>query len=167
VSAVIDAVATRRAVGQPLDRIDGHAKVTGAARFAADEPAFESPGHEAGTDAATDDRSAQDGLAILVAEDNDINALLTRHLLSRLGQRPVMAATGGDAVSAFVAAQSTGTPFDLVLMDLHMPGMDGIEAAHRIRCSKADKYQGKRLTTCFEDGTQCKACKAKFEEVHS
>jgi hypothetical protein len=40
------------------------------------------------------------------------------------------------------------------------------EAAHRIRCPKADKYQGKRLTTCFEDGTQCKACKAKFEEVH-
>jgi xanthine dehydrogenase YagR molybdenum-binding subunit len=38
VSAVIDAVATRRAVGQPLDRIDGHAKVTGAARFAADAP---------------------------------------------------------------------------------------------------------------------------------
>jgi hypothetical protein len=41
------------------------------------------------------------------------------------------------------------------------------EAAHRIRCPKADDYKGKRLTTCFEDGTQCKACKAKFEEVHA
>ena len=37
-STLIDAVATRRAVGQPLDRIDGHAKVTGAARYAADAP---------------------------------------------------------------------------------------------------------------------------------
>jgi xanthine dehydrogenase YagR molybdenum-binding subunit len=38
VSAVIEAVAAQRSVGQPLDRIDGHAKVTGAARYAADAP---------------------------------------------------------------------------------------------------------------------------------
>jgi signal transduction histidine kinase/CheY-like chemotaxis protein len=76
------------------------------------------------------------GLAILVAEDNDINALLARHLLTKLGHRPVMAADGGDAVAAFVAARAAGTPFDLVLMDLHMPGMGGIEAARRIRATE-------------------------------
>ena len=73
-----------------------------------------------------------------MAEDNEINALLARHLMTRLGHRPVMAATGGEAVDAFVAALDTETPFDLVLIDLHMPGMDGIEAARRMRAAEPD-----------------------------
>ena len=77
-------------------------------------------------------------LAILVAEDNEINASLTRHLLARLGHRAVMAATGTEAFAAFVAAQSTGAPFDLVLVDLHMPGIDGIETARRMRATERD-----------------------------
>jgi len=75
-------------------------------------------------------------LAILVAEDNDINALLARNLLTRLGHRPVMAADGRDAVAAYAAARAAGAPFDLVFMDMHMPGMNGIEAACRIRAAE-------------------------------
>jgi hypothetical protein len=40
------------------------------------------------------------------------------------------------------------------------------EAAHRVRCPKADDYKGARMTKCFEDGTQCAACKAKYAEKH-
>ena len=66
-----------------------------------------------------------------------INALLVRNLLTRLGHRPVMAADGGEAAAAFVAARAAGTPFDLVLMDLHMPGINGIEAAGLIRAAES------------------------------
>lgn len=76
------------------------------------------------------------GLAILLAEDNDINALLARALLAKLGHRPVLAANGRDAVAAWSAAHAAGMPFDLVLMDLHMPEMSGIEAAARIRAGE-------------------------------
>ena len=77
------------------------------------------------------------GLSVLVAEDNEINALLMRSLLTRLGHHAVITTNGEEALESWLAAKSAGTPYDLVLMDIQMPQLDGIETTKQIRAREA------------------------------
>ena len=70
-------------------------------------------------------------LKILLAEDNPVNALLVRELLRRRGHVVEHVSTGDAAVSSCAEQR-----FDLVVMDLHMPGLDGIEATRQIRAAE-------------------------------
>ena len=78
-----------------------------------------------------DDRVAPvrfSGLRVLLAEDNPVGALLAMSLLRREGCLVETAGTGDEVLSAL-----TQDRFDLVLMDMRMPGMDGVAAARALR----------------------------------
>ena len=75
------------------------------------------------------------GVQVLLAEDGPDSARLCRHFLERAGASVTVASDGRQAI-AFLRAADAGVfedPFDVVLMDMEMPVMDGMQALHAIR----------------------------------
>ncbi|SFV17204.1 PAS domain S-box-containing protein [Methylobacterium sp. 174MFSha1.1] len=70
---------------------------------------------------------------VLLAEDNPINALLATKALERLGAVVLWARDGAEAVARMQEAASSATRFDLALVDIRMPILDGLEAARQVR----------------------------------
>jgi signal transduction histidine kinase/ActR/RegA family two-component response regulator len=68
------------------------------------------------------------GARVLLVDDNEINRLVARCFLEPAGATITEADSGLAAIEAF-----THAPFDLVLMDVHMPGLGGVETLHRLR----------------------------------
>ena len=103
-------------------------------------------------DTASPTPPAPAGGRVLLAEDNDVNALLTVSVLERDGHEVVRVHNGREAVEAL----ETQARFDLVLMDMHMPEMDGIEATRELRGNGHDVFVVALTANAYsEDRQRC------------
>ncbi|MBK8257009.1 MAG: response regulator [Polyangiaceae bacterium] len=95
-------------------------------------------------------------LRILVAEDNPVNQRVALMVLSRMGYRPDVAGNGAEVVESV-----RQRPYDLVLMDIRMPEMDGITATKRIRSAlppeKQPRIVAMTANAMSEDREACRA----------
>ncbi|MDR2455641.1 MAG: response regulator [Deltaproteobacteria bacterium] len=103
------------------------------------------------------------GHKVLLVEDNDVNILVAKSLMTKMGLTVTVAENGQLALDKLAEAskRSLGLPFDLVLMDLQMPVMDGYEATRRIR--ENPSYNGLVIVAMTahafaEERDKCLAC---------
>ncbi|MDR3204353.1 MAG: response regulator [Deltaproteobacteria bacterium] len=104
-----------------------------------------------------------EGRKVLLVEDNEVNVLVARSLMTKLGLDVTLADNGQAAVEVLdkMSKSSLGPPFDIVLMDLQMPIMDGFEATRLIR--ENHKYQNLIIVAMTahafsEEKERCLAC---------
>jgi PAS domain S-box-containing protein len=85
-------------------------------------------------------------LNVLVAEDNEVNQRVIEGMLKRLGHRATIVADGQLAIAAMAGQRHhAAEPFDIVLMDIHMPVLDGVAAMKAIKALFIEADETKRL----------------------
>ncbi len=108
------------------------------------------------------DFSKQHSLRILIAEDNAVNQKLTERVLHKLGYKPEIAGNGVEALQA-VKLKS----FDMILMDVQMPEMDGLEATRQIRLHTGDQVAIIAMTANAMQGDREECMQAGMDDYIS
>ncbi len=100
------------------------------------------------------------GLRVLLVDDNEINALLGRAALEHDGHGVAVVEDGLAALDAIAAAREAGQPFAAVLMDLHMPGLDGFTAIRELRAGEPAEAPRALVVAVTADATPSAAERA-------
>jgi len=103
-----------------------------------------------------------ENLNILLVEDNAVNRLVAASILKHMGYECVLAEHGKEAIEAL-----RRQPFDVILMDLQMPVMDGFEATHRIREEFGNAHWIIALTASAVEGDHQKCLDAGMDDYLS
>jgi two-component system, sensor histidine kinase and response regulator len=105
------------------------------------------------------------GLRVLVVDDNATNRTILEQTLRSWRMRPTCVDDGPTALAEVEAAAQAGQPFDLVILDYHMPGMDGLDVARAIRRNERSGRMPLALLT--SSGRQGHAAEAREAGVDS
>ncbi len=91
------------------------------------------------------------GTRVLVIDDNETNRLILRELLVAWQMEEAAAASGGEGLQRLIDAAAEGRPFDIVILDHQMPGMDGADVMRAIRDTSGIEATPIVMLTSIED----------------
>ena len=136
-------------------------------RFWADLPLTPAPDEpEAAPAPSAQEPASLAGMRALVVEDNPVNMLITVALLHDWGLQVAQASDGQAALDLVAAETRAGRSFDVVLMDLQMPGLDGLAATRALRAAGVPTPVV-ALTATVRDDARAQALEAGFVDVLS
>jgi len=125
-------------------------------------------GRARGTDSRPARRIETRGLSVLVVDDLPEAIEAGVGILETLGLAVAAVSSGAAALVAVSEAEAAGTPFDLALIDLRMPGMDGLEVGRRLAAMPLARQPARLLVTAYGNGIGPGALEAAgfFELLH-
>ena len=97
-------------------------------------------------------------LRVLVVDDNATNRFILKETLSNWGMKPTLVASGREALESMLSAQQADCPYDLVLLDCHMPDLDGFGVAEEIKQHRELRNASIMMLTSAEQSSDVARC---------
>ena len=91
------------------------------------------------------------GCHALVVDDLPEARQVLKKMLDNMGMRTEEAASGSDAICTIESAHAAGDPFSILLLDWRMPGLDGLQTAHRLRDLKLTPHPVTVFVTAYDE----------------